>query len=555
VVDGLPLTVNGKLDVTALPEPAPLAPRRVRAPGTPTEATLARIVAQVLGVEAVGVDEDFFALGGDSLSAIEITNRARAAGLDLRVRDVLGAPTVAGIASLTGEPVEHAPSRAGEADEVLPTPVMRWLESLGGPITGYHQAALIHSPNRFTADDLVGLAARLLDTHPTFRSALVVDDNGRWEALRVAPAGTLDPAAHVRRVDAAHVSDVDRSGLIHTETVAARDELDAGPGGMLRLVWLDGGPGRPGRLIVVAHHLAVDAVSWRLLADDVRAAGPGGGALPAPERTTFAEWSRTLAEHGASPAVRAEAEAWRRRIATGTPLPLLRPRDDRDVAATVRTHTVVLPAGLGATLLTGLPRRWGTGPDAVLLAALGEALRELGPARPVLVDTESHGRVEDLGGDLGRTVGWFTVIAPVPVTGGGTPEDAVRRTAAALREFPHGGLGYGLLRHPHVGEPAVPASGAEVEFNYLGRTGATGPAADDAWAAADNAAENTAARVGPAPDVRAGHALVVDAIAHDTAEGPVLETTFRWPAGVLDDGAVQRLAHRWSTTLTSWANG
>ncbi|OLM01239.1 Siderophore biosynthesis non-ribosomal peptide synthetase [Pseudonocardia sp. Ae406_Ps2] len=581
VVEALPLTVNGKLDTAALPEPAPLATARSRAPRTPVERTLCRILAEVLAVDTVGVDDDFFGLGGDSLSAIGIADRARAAGLSLRVRDVLAHPTVSGLAAALGDVPDHtgtnhvpgsgpdsgapaaadtAPADTVSADRIELTPVMRRLEELGGPITGYHQATLVRTPVWFTADDLTGLAGRLLDTHPTFRAALVTGDDGRWEHLAVAPAGTLDPASHTRRVDATGLGGDELAAAVTAATVAARDELDAAPGGMLRLVWLDRGPRTPGRLVVAAHHLAVDGVSWRLLVADIAAWGPGGTGTPAPpERTTFARWSRRLAEHAASPEARSERDGWVRRVAEAAPLPLRRPRAAHDVVAGERRTSVTLPARLGTALLVDLPRRSGAGPDGVLLAALGEALQELRPGGPVLVDTESHGRLDDLADpeapdgrcDPARTVGWFTVVAPVPVgPAGPDPVDAVRRVAGAQREFGDGGVGHGLLRFVAGSGQALPPSGAEVELNYLGRIAAGPPPRDDAFSAAP---ETAAVQVGAPGDVRSGHALVVDVLARETQDGPELEASFTHARGVLDDDAVDRVAHRWTETLESWA--
>src|SRR5439155_27137158 len=133
----------------------------------------------------------------------------------------------------------------------------------------------------------------------------------------------VDPAAIVRDVDAACLDDAELGELVRRETAAARDELDARTGGMLRLVRLDRGPGRPGRLLVVAHHLAVDGVSWRILAEDIGACG-SAGAAPAPEGTSFAAWSRWLAEHAASPQLAAEADRWQHPGIS--PLPALRRR-------------------------------------------------------------------------------------------------------------------------------------------------------------------------------------------------------------------------------------
>ncbi len=568
-VEHLPLTVNGKLDVAALPEPVPLATGETRAPRTATERTLCAVFADVLGVATVGIDDGFFDLGGDSLVAIEIANRCRREGFAVRVRDLFEAPTVAGLAERVGtpdEPPETGPDTGpgigtGPGTEIVPTPVMRWLESLGGPITGYHQASVVRTPSWFTAAELPELAADLLRRHPVFRSGLVTGPDGRWQHLSVLPPEQVDPAAIVRDVDATCLDDGELRELVRRETAAARDELDARPGGMLRLVRLDRGAERPGRLLVVAHHLAVDGVSWRVLAEDLASFGaePGtAGAAPAPEGTSFAAWSRWIAGYAASPQLAAETELWRRALTGVTALPVRRPRDASDVHGALRRTRVSCPAELGHALLVELPRRFGTGVDAVLLAALGVALSTLDPGGDVLVDLENHGRAEGIATGvhepaphLSRTVGWFTAIAPVPVDARAGSDDAATRipsAAAALAAIPHGGLGYGLLRYPPSGPARVPASGAEVELNYLGRITPPREVTEDGWAAAP---ETDEVQVGFAPDVRVGHSLVVDAL----ARLDVLEASFSWPAGVLHDEQVRAVADRFVATLARWAGG
>ena len=122
VLDTLPLTVNGKLDIRALPAPGlQQTPIAYRPPATAVEEILAGIYAEVLGLQRVGVDDSFFDLGGDSILSMQVVARARAAGLWCRPRDIFVEQTVARLARVAGaadgEPGRRRPGhRAGGGD-------------------------------------------------------------------------------------------------------------------------------------------------------------------------------------------------------------------------------------------------------------------------------------------------------------------------------------------------------------------------------------------------------------------------------------------------------
>jgi len=509
-VDELPRTVNGKLDVAALPEPTPPAAAEARAPRTEAERMLCRLVAEVLGVDTVGPDEDFFDLGGDSLSALALVAEARAAGLALRARDVLEEPVIAHLAGRLGAAEARSEVDPGEGSVAL-TPDMHRLAARGGPITGMHQAQLVRTPPGTTVAAVHDLSAALLAAHPMLRAELVRDVAGGWSHLHVPPV--LDTAPPV---DHLVVLDADWTGPLREAATAARARLDAGPGGMFRLIWLDRGPQRDGRLLVLVHQLVVDGPSWRILLADIAAFG-AGSPRTTPRGQSYRAWSRRRgADH----------------VATGEApvdlLPVLRPRSPEDVVGTVRRHEERGAPDSGTAVLQRLPAALGVRVDAVLVAALYQALGEPGREHTFLVDVVGHGRGTD---GLADTVGWFATTTTLRSTT--VADDAVER----IREIDQ------ALRAGGAARP-----GAEVEFGYLGRL-ATPEVGD--WRADP---ETSAVAVGWAPEIRAGHALTVHAAGIAVGGGTALSGTFSRPAGVLGDTAVRRIARRWIHTCEAWAS-
>ncbi|MEU3529939.1 AMP-binding protein, partial [Streptomyces sp. NPDC038707] len=177
VLDRMPLDLNGKVDRRALPEPE-FAAGEYRAPRTPEERTLAAVYAEVLGLDRVGLDDDFFAIGGDSIRSIQVVARARTRGVEITPRQVFERRTVAELA---------ATARTGTADVLdefdgggigwMPlTPVGAYLTELGGGIGRFSMSMMVDLPDGIDAAGLTATLGAVLDHHDILRSRLVIQD-------------------------------------------------------------------------------------------------------------------------------------------------------------------------------------------------------------------------------------------------------------------------------------------------------------------------------------------------------------------------------------------
>ncbi|MBL1118510.1 amino acid adenylation domain-containing protein [Streptomyces sp. 110] len=552
-LERLPLTPNGKLDRRALPAPdfGPVA--EGRAPATAREEALCAVFADVLGLPGVGADDNFFDLGGDSIVSIQLVSRARAAGLVFTPRDVFQRPTVAALAAAaTDADATSTPTPDQGIGVVPPTPIVHWLRERGGPVEGFHQSMLVRTPAGLTLEALTAGLQTVLDHHDALRMRLRRDGDGAWE-LETGPRGTVDAADVIRRV-------TDPEEL-------RRDPLEDRPlspeaGAMVRAVWLDNGVNTPGRLLLVAHHLVVDGVSWRILLPDLAVAVEGRELEPV--GTSLRGWAEHLTALAGHPSRVDELPLW-----TGMfegPEPLLGGRaldPARDTAATVRHLRLTLPPERTEPLLTRVPAAFHGGVNDVLLTALGLAVadwrrrRGHADASGVLVDLEGHGR-EDIveGADLSRTVGWFTSLHPVRLEPGvadwdevweGGPQagQALKRVKEQLRALPDNGIGYGLLRHlnPDTARELAALPTPQIGFNYLGRL-ASGTDTD--WAV-------ESASGGGDEDMPLVHAVDVDALTLDTHDGAQLHATWSWPDGLLSEDDVRDLAETWFRALDALA--
>ncbi|WP_031470137.1 non-ribosomal peptide synthetase [Sciscionella sediminilitoris] len=545
-VDALPLTRNGKLDRAALPAPDYGRESTKRQPRTEREALFCRLFAEVLHLPEVGADDGFFNLGGDSIVSIDLVGRLRRLGLELSVRDVFEHQTAAALARVATERApDPADAEPGVGDLPL-TPIMRRFAERATPATRFTQSQLIRVPGTVDEQRLAAALAALVAHHDALRLRLV-EHGGAW-SLTVPEPGPVNGVLH--RVDAGALDEEAYPAVVRAEGDAARDRIDARAGRMLQAVWFDRGRDRPGRLLLVVHHLAIDGVSWRILLPDLLAAWQAVAddreVCLEPVRTSLRRWARALAEEAVRPVREAELEWWQRMLTAPAAAPGGRELSAGDTYGTAGKLSRGLPVATTESVLTRVPAAYRASVPDVLLAALALAF----DGRAVLVDVEGHGRDDRFAGgaDLSRTIGWFTSIHPLRLdigaddpaeawSGGAATGRLVKHVKELVRAVPEGGLGYGLLRYlnsrtaPELA--ALPRPG--IGFNYLGRFAV--PEGTD-WAMETGV--DTGSDQDPALPLP--HVLAVNAAVLDTAAGPELTAVWTWAPGLIAETAVQGIA-------------
>nr|WP_255495117.1 non-ribosomal peptide synthetase [Nocardia sp. GTS18] len=505
ILDSLPTTVNGKLDRAALP--APQLTSTGRPPRTEQERALCGIVAEVLGLAQVNATDDFFGLGGDSITAIGVSSRLRALGWEVQPKTLLAQRNLATIAATaqmaevrTGAPTPDEPTGAVP----IPPMVAALLEANtdSRTIAGYAQWTALTLHEDLTVDHLTTGLQTLLDRHDALR--LVLDGSGTDARLEVAAVGTLRASDLVREIVPGVPGHGEMAALIESVAFALAKELAPAEGVQIRAALVRSGHAVADRLVLVANHLVVDGVSWRILVPELyeacSAAKEERPARLAGKGSSWRRYATLLAESGVAGEYRAELAHWERALGDASAAPLgeraLDPAVDL-VESAEQTRTFATPA-ITEAFLTTLPTAYRAKTDDVLLAALMLALNawrhesgeSLEPGRPVTV--EGHGR-EALrpDTDFAGTVGWFTSEFPVwtPATGiddpagltealsgGAAAGHLLRAVKEAKRAVPGNGVGYGVLRRldPETAPRFAGRRTPEVLLNYLGRFGGGG---------------------------------------------------------------------------------
>jgi amino acid adenylation domain-containing protein/non-ribosomal peptide synthase protein (TIGR01720 family) len=471
-LDALPLSAIGKVDRRSLPAPSgerPTLRHGYAAPRTPAEATLAQVWAEVLRLERVGIHDNFFALGGDSILSLQVVARAMQLGWRFAPRQVFEHPTVAALAAVARVASGQLAAQDALVGPVPLTPIQHWFFS--------HQLPKPHHYNQaFRMALTPGALAVLDDTwmalqrhHDALRFRFARTDN-RWTQT----ATPVETAGHISTIDLRGVAPAARLRLEERATGAVQASLDLANGPVARAVVLLT-DATPPHLFLVLHHLVVDGVSWRILLADFELAGrqlrAGQPVALPPKSSSVRQWAEALQAAAAGEDFRAGLPFW---VATSAPAARL-PRDRKDGSNTIRasrTQLATLTREDTQALLQELPARGAGHMHDALLAGLVQALEAWTGEPTWRIDLEGHGR-EELPGDVdvSRTVGWFTSIYPVRLTAAARPLDTLRAVKTTLRDVPQNGLAYGVLRYLDVpgAEVVRDAPPAEILVNYLGQ--------------------------------------------------------------------------------------
>jgi amino acid adenylation domain-containing protein/non-ribosomal peptide synthase protein (TIGR01720 family) len=475
----LPLTRNGKLDRQALPAPERAGAGYV-APRNREEEILARIWQEVLGVERVGVHDNFFELGGDSILSIQIIARAVRFGLSFTPKQVFQYQTVAELVALAGRAGEGGAVDAeqGEvAGEVPLTPVQhRFFAAPPDDLAYYNQALLLEPAPSLGEAALRGALAWLPRQHDALRLRFLRDASirGGWRQEH-APLDGGGGDVDFHRVDLSALPEPALLPVLEAATGEAQRGLDLGQGPIWRAVLFELGGALGRRLLLLAHHLVVDGVSWRVLQQDLEAACASlqRGELPRlPAKTTsYKTWAERLLGHAQAAETLAELGFWTRSAAAA---PVRLPVETTEEGGLARTVTVALEEATTLALVREVPACLHAQAGEILLSALTRTIMLWAGSGVLAVDLEGHGR-EDLfpDVDLSRTVGWLTSIYPVhlEVAAGDGPCEALAAVQEQLRKVPQRGISYGVLRYlSPEGEAALAGLPATcVSFNYLGQ--------------------------------------------------------------------------------------
>lgn len=440
---------------------------------TAMEENLQKILGGVLNVPVVKLNMSFLSLGGDSITAMQVIARCRAEGIALTVQDIMRSKTVSKLA-LCARPISQS---LVSYDEVLDTPFdlspiqkMYFEIAPSGSMQASHhfnQSFLLRLTQKIEKSQLARAIETLISRHSMLRARFQHGENGQWTQLitsDVTESYRFQAHDLRRREQVNQIVTVRQSSLnIADGPVFMADFFD-----IVGEQTLDEEPQQ--LLFVVAHHLVIDLVSWRVILHDLEELLTSG-MLPIEKPLSFQAWCRLQAEHS-------------QQLTPKAVLPIdVAPADfgywgmagRRNIHQDAVEKTMSLDVETTSKLFGISNEAFRTEPVDIILSGLIQSFNRLFYNRPApTVFCEGHGRESwNDNIDLSGTVGWFTTMNPLHVQVGKEDDifDILRKTKDLRHRVPGNGRPYFASRYlTEDGQQEFGKhSDMEIIFNYLGR--------------------------------------------------------------------------------------
>jgi phthiocerol/phenolphthiocerol synthesis type-I polyketide synthase E len=441
------------------------------------EKKIASVWQKILGIKEVGVHDNFFDLGGDSVQAIQIVAQINQLGFQLTPQQLFQKQTIAELAAIAASSQAIHAEQGTVTGEVLLMPIQSRFFEQGHPVPQhYNQSVMLEVSATIDAGVLQRTFHALMKHHDSLRTRFERAGTD-WRQHIVA----AEDSVPFSEFDLTKVSGAERRQKFEAAIAELQASLDLEQGLVFRAAFFHFGSSEPGRLLIIAHALVADGLSLRIVLEDLQTVYQQlaeGKEVQLPRKTTsYQYWAKQLREHANSSRLDEESLYWLDQARSEViDLPVEIAGKGSTVESTA-AFSISLEAEETRSILQEIPKIYHAQVNEVLLTALTQTLNRWAAADRLLVDVEGHGREETFFSDvsLTRTVGMLATMVPVllQLQPDAAPGDALKSIKEQVRRVPNNGLGYGLLRYP--GQDSITAAKLKalpqpgVRFNYLGQ--------------------------------------------------------------------------------------
>lgn len=468
-IDKIPFTPNGKVDRALLTKKQELVDsddRKKLLPTTPVQKTIYEVWKEVLRCDGLGIDDNFFVLGGDSIMAMQIESRLLNKGYSWGTKGIFEYPTVRKLSETVS--VKTPTAFQGEViGEVELTPIQRaFFNSPTIPHKHhYNQALMLHFNQRIEEATVREVFTHVQSHHDALRTTYQFTESG---VVQTTCGSDMPIGLSVIDWEADELT----NDKIREACNAVQQSIDLVQGPLMKVLLLQ--TKTDSRVAIFIHHLVVDAVSWRILLNDVgllfeQIRNEERIQLP-PKSDSYKVFADSLSAYAQSAQLLSQLEYWK--DLEDKTVDKIIPKNNHEQRSITLTE-IAFTASRTHELLTDANKSYSTTIQPLLIAALSKALYMTFSIEKSIIWLESHGREKiDTALDFNRTLGWFTSLFPFysEVDNATSIEKLIIETKDGFNRIPQKGIGYGVLKHlSHQLVAKDSLNEKDITFNYLGQ--------------------------------------------------------------------------------------
>lgn len=433
----IPVNQSGKVDKQMLPEIQISVDTEYCAPETRIQEIMTDIFAEVLGIECIGIDDDFFQMGGDSIKSIRIASKLREKRIQVKMRDIMQLGNIREIAEIAV--VENNVSYAQKEYTGIITPLYShkmFFEQWDFEEPEYFNQALMFQIHNLDEVALCAALDAIVVHHDMLRT---ICRNGKMEILSSKDVKGYE----LYSVDLKEILPEQRKQIVEQKCTKVHKSMDLENGPLMKVILFY--EENYVHLWIAVHHILIDGVSWYILQEDLELGYKQyleQQSIQLPEKTaSFQLWSESLKHYAESSDFAEELKYWREiESQLGYCSIVTEIENTEGVCNDIEFN---VDSDVFEQLLSCLAGSYDM--QTLLLAALNMATyRQFGLSK-IAVQLESHGREEILPNlSVDRTVGWFSVAYPILFNGSEDADICIREIKETLQKIPNHGMGYGI---------------------------------------------------------------------------------------------------------------
>lgn len=473
-LDSMPLNSNGKIDTKILKqfEPNSIKNNSMTSKNlTKTHYQLLSIWKRTLGVENIGINNNFFELGGDSMSSLQLISNAKKENIYFTIQDLFQNQTIDELSKVVKY---NSPSQTfiNNNESQYLTPIKKWFFDQRIHHNQFNMSYGFEICGQIRPEVFRDLLLEVVANHEELFTQIDYINNRNYSFRTVKPKDNLN--FHI--ID---ISDCEDKYLkIKNISNDKQSSLNIKDGPTIQAIYFKTGNIENDILVLIIHHLFIDAYSWNIILDDLQIAFEqikNGKIISLPkESVTFSQWSNLLNRASEHENIEADVDYW---ISQTSNLKI--PTDFYSIENTFRkSSTIVLeiPQEETKVLLQNLYNLYNINIRDLLVSSVVYAFYRVMNLEEMLINFEGHGRENLFNNDkldLSRTVGWFTTIYPLLFNAKTEFKDNLKLTQNKLNSVPNNGITYGVLKYLSHREKIIETMSKinepEILFNYLGQ--------------------------------------------------------------------------------------